>query len=300
MSENTIKPTIKSGSTIGEGFIAKETQPRSESVEITTFTNGARSKADDYLTIEEPLEILVCGKNIEEQTLAITMRTPGQDNELALGFLFTEGVITSASDVISLEHCRPPSPDGIHNAIRAELAPNVKINHDELQRHFLTTSSCGVCGKTSIDAVMRRKLSPIGQTFQIESHRILSLPEVIRTHQQEFALTGAIHACATFDTEAQILDLREDVGRHNAMDKLVGHLLLTQRLPLRNAGVLLSGRASFELLQKAAMAGAELVAAIGPPSSLARRLAQENAITLTGFHKPDGFNIYSSPKRIQD
>ncbi|MCZ6888823.1 MAG: formate dehydrogenase accessory sulfurtransferase FdhD [Gammaproteobacteria bacterium] len=255
------------------------------------------------ITLEEPLEIRLAhgsGDARTEQTISITMRTPGQDSELALGFLFTEGIVASANDVDSVEHCGPPSPDkGLQNVVKVELAPGVEFDSDLLARHFYTTSSCGVCGKTSIAAVrVNIPEYSADDTFSIDAATLGQLPARLTKDQGEFNRTGGLHASGLFDTAGKVAVLREDVGRHNALDKLVGSQLDAGTLPLHDRGIILSGRASFELLQKAAMAGCPFVASIGPPSSLAVELAEEQGISLVGFLKTHRFNIYTHPERI--
>jgi FdhD protein len=260
----------------------------------------ARSQSD-LVTIEEPLEIrLAClqdGTTVD-QSISVTMRTPGADTELALGFLVGEAIIEGPDDVISVDHCGPPSPDkGIRNVIRVNLADHVQVDTGGLLRHFYATSSCGVCGKASLDAVRVQISAPARSDFSIPAAALCALPDRLDAAQVEFPRTGGLHAVAAFDQQGRIVRLREDVGRHNAFDKLAGSYF--QEGGLDRCGVLLSGRASFELVQKAAVAGVTLVAAVGPPSSLAVELAEDQHITLVGFLKVDGFNVYSHPDRIE-
>ncbi|MCY4565831.1 MAG: formate dehydrogenase accessory sulfurtransferase FdhD [Gammaproteobacteria bacterium] len=259
-----------------------------------------RRPGSDVITVEEPLEIRLSytarGERVE-QSISVTMRTPGNDAELAVGFLAGEAIIRRASDVRLVEHCGPPSPDkGVQNVVRVELADDIGVDAGGLLRHFYTTSSCGVCGKASLDAV-RVQLQPRPPSaFSISTAALMGLPEALKARQTEFTSTGGLHATASFDSSGDILRVREDVGRHNAFDKLAGSYLADG--DLGRHGILLSGRASFELLQKAAVAGSPLVASIGPPSSLAVELAQDQGITLAGFLKPDRFNVYAGLKRI--
>ena len=263
---------------------------------------AGRRPDSDAVTVEEPLEIRLSyrarGERVE-QSISVTMRTPGNDDELAVGFLAGEAIVRRRSDVLRVEHCGPPSPDkGIRNIIRVELADDIGVDAGGLLRHFYTTSSCGVCGKASLEAV-RVQLEPRPpSSFRISAAALGGLPAALRARQTEFARTGGLHATATFDSAGAILRVREDVGRHNAFDKLAGSCLADGNLARH--GILLSGRASFELLQKAAVAGAPLVASIGPPSSLAVEMAREQGITLAGFLKPDRFNIYAGAERIAD
>lgn len=280
---------------------AAEQPPASLQVDIAAVSGRAAPRpASDIVTIEEPLEIrlsyLVKGERVE-QSVSVTMRTPGNDAELAAGFLVGEGIVKCLNDLRCIEHCDPPSPDkGIRNVLRVELADHAAVDPGGLLRHFYASSSCGLCGKASLEAVRVLLDRPPPSPFKIGAPALKRLPAALRARQAEFARTGGLHAAATFDRAGRVLRVREDVGRHNAFDKLVGACLAEGGL--RNCGVLLSGRASFELLQKAAVAGAPLVAAIGPPSSLAVELALDQGIALVGFLKPDRFNIYALPERI--
>jgi FdhD protein len=253
--------------------------------------------------VEEPLEVRVvhgpAGQR-SERSVAVTMRTPGDDLALALGFLHGEGVVRSMDDVVDLAHVEPPGVGaGASNVVRVELAPTATFDADGLTRNVYTTSSCGVCGKASIDAVRVHIPDYAGRdTFAIDDRVLGGLPARLRDQQQEFDRTGGLHACAAFDVNGRVTAVAEDVGRHNALDKLVGRFLSGGRLPLSGLGLLFSGRASFELVQKAAMAGCPFVAAIGPPSSLAVELAAEQRMTLVGFLRKDRFNIYTLPHRI--
>lgn len=256
------------------------------------------SEVNDTLATEEPLEIRLMygsGSNRIEKNISITMRTPGNDRELAIGFLFTEGIIHSISEVVGAEHL--PGSDG--NAIRVELSETANPDTSKLERHFYTTSSCGVCGKASIDAVKtvcNIKTSDTKTLFL--SELIYRLPDILRKQQEVFESTGGLHASALFDNEGNLLLTREDVGRHNALDKLIGAALEKDMLPLDKYLLLLSGRASFELIQKAAMAGIKFVTAVGAPSSLAVEMAKESDMTLIGFLRGERFNIYSGAERV--
>lgn len=253
---------------------------------------------DDLLTVEEPLEIRIGSRGQKTITLAITMRTPGNDAELAAGFLFAEGLVKNKHDLLELG----PDPEAINpdNSITATLASEAGYDTDRLQRHFFTNSSCGVCGKTSMQALEllhRPELS--AQQPLIASPTLCQLPQLLRQQQQQFSATGGVHSAALFSPTGQLLRLREDVGRHNAVDKLIGSLLLDEQLQnARQAVLLVSGRASFELVQKALMADIAFLAAIGAPSSLALQLADRHGMTLAGFLKADGFNVYTGSQRI--
>jgi FdhD protein len=258
--------------------------------------------ADDVVATEEPLEIRLgyfVGGEHREQSISVTMRTPGKDLELAVGFLYTEGIIRSADDVASVGPCGPPAADGLVNVVRVEIASGVAVDLDRLERHFYTSSSCGVCGKSSLEAVKvqsRFDLAPV--EFRVGHAALGGLPAALRARQDVFEQTGGLHASGLFDRDGLIRLVREDVGRHNALDKLIGNRLMEGALPLTGYGLVVSGRASFELMQKAMMAGCPLLAAVGAPSSLAVQLADEFGITLVGFLKQDRFNIYTRPDRI--
>lgn len=275
-----------------------------EVVTIEVIQEGSREQITDVVTSEEPLEIRLCfgpAAQRSELTIAVTMRTPGKDAELAIGFLFSEGVIRTADDLDNIEHCGPPSPDkGLHNVIKVELAAGVVFDPTRLERNFYTSSSCGVCGKTSIAAVLAQLPEParVPSTFRISADVLVTLPAELRNGQDEFLRTGGLHASATFDADGRIDRIREDVGRHNALDKLVGSQLTSGGVSLASHGLILSGRASFELVQKAAMAHCPFIAAVGPPSSLAVEFAREQGITLVGFLTAKRFNIYSHSQRI--
>lgn len=264
-----------------------------------------RQTTDDVVATEEPLEIRLeldgeGGRRIE-RSISITMRTPGNDEELALGFLFAEGIVRASADVTLARPCGPPAPNGLINVVRVELASGVGVDLDRLERHFYTSSSCGVCGKASLDAVAVQGRFDIGaNAFRIGARVLGGLPAALRSDQAVFEETGGLHASGLFDASGSILAVREDVGRHNALDKLIGSRLQMDALPLSDFGIVLSGRASFELMQKAMMAGCPVVAAVGAPSSLAVELAREFGITLVGFLRAERFNIYSCPERILD
>lgn len=279
-----------------------------ETRSVTRFRTGpgtaTEAEAEDRIAREEPLELrLAFGEHDlrQEASLSITMRTPGADVELAVGFLFGEGMIRGADDVTSVGPCGPPV-DGksIHNVVRVELAENVAVDPERLLRHFYTTSSCGVCGKASLDALrQQRQISAPDANFVVSADALRQLPGRLARDQATFAQTGGLHCAGAFDSEGVLSASFEDVGRHNALDKLVGASVLSGNLPWSSHGVMLSGRASFELLQKAMMAGAPLVVAIGAPSSLAIELAEEFGITLVGFLRDDGFNVYCHAQRVR-
>lgn len=247
----------------------------------------------DFLAVEEPLEIRLefAGK---QHSLSITMRTPGADFDLASGFLLTEGIIDRFDQISKIEHC-----DAQKNIVNVELASDVKIDFQRLQRHFYTSSSCGVCGKTSIEALQINACPDLSQNpTTIDASLIHSLPEKLREAQIVFSTTGGLHAAALFDRLGHLILLREDVGRHNAVDKLIGAQFRAGKFPLSENLLLVSGRASFELVQKALMAGAPILAAVGAPSSLAVELAENFGMTLMGFVRDQRFNIYCGAGRI--
>ncbi len=257
---------------------------------------GARAERPDTLAVEEPLAIRL-GCEVDglraRRDVSITMRTPGQDRELAVGFLFTEGIVAEAADVAGVRGCRSG------NAVRVDLRPGVAVDLARLDRHFYTTSSCGVCGKASLDAVrVACRTRPAPGVPSIDPGVIHRLPDRLRRAQAVFDRTGGLHASALFDPDGRLIEVREDVGRHNALDKLIGSQFLAGRTPLADSILLVSGRASFELVQKAAVAGIPILAAVGAPSSLAVTLAAELGLTLLGFVGPDRFNIYTGGDRI--
>ena len=270
---------------------------------ITRISGATRTSQDDLLAVEEPLEIRLgfeeAGKRVS-RSISITMRTPGDDEELATGFLFTESIIGKPGDIAFVKPCSTPSPDsGNHNAIRVELEAGVTVDLGRLQRHFYTTSSCGVCGKTSLDALRAAGATAVPVNGASFSKQMLStLPGHLRAAQRTFEETGGLHAAAAFDQAGELVVLREDIGRHNAVDKVIGALLSEDRLPAGDLGLMVSGRASFELMQKALLAGMPLLAAVSAPSSLAVQLAREFDLTLVGFLRGDTFNIYSGEERI--
>jgi len=284
----------------------------------------------DFVVVEEPLEIkLVMGQTLMvdskadalatsgaeseaksnaesqatspiEKPLSITMRTPGNDINLAVGFLFSEGIIKSQQDLVYIKTGNDPNG----NAIIAKLKPHVSVDLVKLERHFYTTSSCGVCGKTSMEAVEQQCNIELPKTlWKIEPSILYTLPDILRAEQSNFDQTGGIHGCALFDLGGKLIHTSEDVGRHNALDKLIGHLVLSNpdavnQIPLCNHILLLSGRISFELVQKAAMAGIRFIGAVGAPSSLAIDLAEDMGITLVGFLRNKRCNIYTHPHRV--
>jgi FdhD protein len=275
--------------------------PRIKSIQLIRQSKDASSQVDDLVVVEEPLEIrLGYGPESDRKqlSLSVTMRTPENDEELTIGFLYSEGIINETSDFLSVKYCEDL---GKHeqkgNVIRAELAPHVILDPSLFKRNFYTTSSCGVCGKASIDQV-RVQCEAISDSIEINKEILYQLPVTLQEAQLVFKLTGGLHASALFDVNGSLLFFREDVGRHNALDKLLGHIIISKFQSASSSILLLSGRISFELVQKAAHAGIPIIAAVGAPSSLAVELAEELGITLVGFLKEDKFNVYSHPRRL--
>jgi FdhD protein len=275
----------------------------SYAVDINKVVDGRLTDQHDEVAVEEPLEIRLAYSTPDgraTRSISITMRTPGNDPELAAGFLYSESIVRRHSDIAAIETCGPPAPDtGNHNVVRVELGSDVAVDLGRLQRHFYTTSSCGVCGKTSLDALRVMGVEPqTGNAVTFDRDMLTAVPDRLRAAQETFERTGGLHAAAAFDTAGNLLVTREDVGRHNAVDKVVGALLLEDRLPASELGLMVSGRASFELMQKALVAGMPLLAAVSAPSSLAVQLAQEFDVTLVGFLRGNDFNIYAGAQRI--
>jgi FdhD protein len=263
---------------------------------IRRLTHDGDVHRPDTLAVEEPFEIRVNGT-----PLTVTMRTPGDDVDLAHGFLLTEGVIGSREDVLTARYCAGSDVDGrnTYNLLDVRLAPDVPAPDPSVTRNFYTTSSCGVCGKAALDAVRLATRFPIDNHTDTVSSRVLAtLPDQLRNHQKVFETTGGIHAAALFTYDGVLLAVREDVGRHNAVDKVLGWALRTDRVPLHGCVLMVSGRASFELAQKAAMAGVPILAAVSAPSSLAVDVAQEQGITLIGFLRGETMNIYTGEQRV--
>ena len=261
-------------------------------------SSGMEERRDELAT-EEPLEIRLLWRG-ERRTVAVTMRTPGHDAELAVGFLFAEGIVERREHVLSVDHCTEPDAAGAcSNIVHVELgedAPEPRLG--TLDRHFFATSACGVCGKAGLDRLQVRMTGPLPEGPRVSPEVLRSLPARLRESQGLFEATGGLHAAALFDPAGDLLAVREDVGRHNALDKLLGWAFREGRLPLHGHLVLVSGRSSYEILQKCLVAGVPLVCAVSAPSSLAVELAERFGVTLIGFLRGDRFNVYSGAERI--
>ncbi len=257
----------------------------------------------DQVVVEEPMEIRVVfgpANKRSMRSVSITMRTPGNDEELAAGFLFTESILESPDQIAGIQ-VRGVDPDGQEtgNIVRVDIRPDVEIELGKLQRHFFTTSSCGVCGKASLEALNVQGLKPFqGDQFQIAAAAVRLLPELLRNQQATFDRTGGLHAAGLINAAGKIVLSREDVGRHNAVDKLVGRCFLDGKTPLTEYGMIVSGRVSFEITQKALVAGLPLIVAVGAPSSLAIEMAQHYRMTLVGFASAQRFNVYAGADRM--
>lgn len=276
----------------------------SRTVTVLRFSQGALRAHEDSLATEEPLEIKVTfvrGATVVSRSLSITMRTPGNDPELAAGFLFSEGLVRNPGDIESIERSDPlhSTPDA-QNRVRVVLRAGVEVDLQRLERHFYTTSSCGVCGKTSLDALTsQHDLRLHDSGLVMDAERILGMPKTLRNAQTLFEQTGGLHGAALFDPSGTLVCAREDVGRHNAVDKVIGSQFLAGLAPLSERVLLVSGRASFELMQKALVAGIPVLAAVGAPSSLAVDLARTYGATLLGFVRDGRMNVYSGAHRLK-
>lgn len=276
--------------------------PNTSCIEVRRVAGDLATQGNDKVAIEEPLEIQIGLERRGMRTVrsvSVTMRTPGNDDELATGFLFGEGILNRPSDVARIEF--PDLEGGSAKAVRVHLKAGIQFDPKQLERHFYTTSSCGICGKASLEAVRRmaRRLRPCtDDALRVSPEIVHRLSERLRGSQQIFELTGGLHAAALFDAAGNLCSVREDVGRHNAVDKVIGSEWLDGRIPLSDRILLVSGRASFELIQKAVRAGLPVFAAVGAPSSLAIELAEACGLTLLGFVRDARFNIYSASHRL--
>ncbi|QLQ38512.1 formate dehydrogenase accessory sulfurtransferase FdhD [Micromonospora robiginosa] len=265
-----------------------------------TGDRRTRVRRQDTLAVEEPLEIRVgpAGPG-RRRPLAVTMRTPGDDLDLAIGFLLTEGLIRSAEDVHTAQLCAGADTPNTYNVVDVVLSPGVPEPTTDPARNFYTTSSCGVCGKASIESVRTRSRFAVREDpLEVTAELLAALPDRLRAAQRAFDRTGGLHAAGLFDADGELLVLREDVGRHNAVDKVIGWAARADRLPLAGHVLLVSGRASFELTQKAWMAGVPLLAAVSAPSTLAAELAEEAGMTLVGFLRGPTMNVYTGTQRV--
>jgi FdhD protein len=264
-------------------------------VPVVRVGRAGASRPEDAVAIEEPLEVRLHGK-----PFAVIMRTPGADKELAAGFLLSEGVLTSSADLGAVEHCRHPHHPQFHNIVdvfvRAAARKNLERHLSE-RRNVLANSSCGLCGRVTIESLQCRATA-LPVTWAIEAARAADFPNLLRSHQPLFDETGGLHAAGLFTKDGDHLAIAEDVGRHNAVDKVIGRMLIDERLPLSSAALVVSGRTSFEIVQKAWLAGIPLICAVSAPSSLAIELAAEAGITLLGFARGTGFNVYSHHDRL--
>jgi FdhD protein len=262
---------------------------------VTAVRDGVPTERPDRLAAEEPMEIRVGGPGQEAEAVAVTMRTPGHDFELAVGFLFTEGLVAGRSDVAAVRYCDLPEGEQYYNVVTVNLTR--PFDRAGQQRNFYATSSCGVCGKASLEQVEVR-CEPVATGPTVGASVLRTLPDGLRAGQRIFDQTGGLHAAGLFDPEGGLVALREDVGRHNAVDKLAGHALLAGDLPLAERVLMVSGRVSFEIVQKAAVAGVPVVCAVSAPTSLAVEAAERFGMTIVGFLRERGFNVYSRPERI--
>jgi FdhD protein len=261
--------------------------------QVSEWDEGKVWRKEDYLAAEEPLEIRV-GKN----PLSVTMRTPGNDLELAAGFLFTEGLVEGGEEILKLESNEDGSKANRGNVVQVKLAPEATPDLGKMRRHFFAASSCGICGKASIDSVRSRTLHPPNSKFRVTGEVLIGLPDSLRDSQAVFGRTGGLHAAALVDARGKLLVLREDIGRHNAVDKVIGWALLENRVPLTESILFVSGRGGFEIVQKAIVAGLPVVASVSAPSSLAVQLARELQLTLVGFLRGRRFVVYAGDERI--
>ncbi len=306
MSEPRLIPIVSARAGDANAGSAPLAESRGEGIArlaVERVSAAARTDALDAVAIEEPLEIRLdyeLDGQRARRSLAITMRTPGDDGDLAAGFLLAEGIVRDPADILSIAPCGRPAAPGLRNVIRVELHPSVRLDLPRIERHSYTSSSCGVCGKTSIEALEFSCTRPLpsGQPA-IDPGVVGRLPAVLRDAQRVFESTGGLHAAALFTPDGRLVALREDVGRHNAVDKVIGSQFLAGLLPRHDVVMLVSGRASFELVQKALMGGIAVLAAVGAPSSLAVELAQRFDLTLLGFVRDGRFNIYSGGTRVE-
>jgi FdhD protein len=269
---------------------------KARSVDLTKVSecdDGKLRRKDDYLAAEEPLEI-----RVGDDPLSVTMRTPGHDRELAAGFLFTEGLIQRREQILKLENAEPQDGTTRGNVMEAELTPDAAPDFVKMKRHFFAASSCGICGKASIDSIRSRLLAAPNPDFRLDAEILVRMPDALRDAQDVFQRTGGLHAAALFSPQGKLLVLHEDIGRHNAVDKVIGWALLEGLVPLSDSVLLVSGRGGFEIIQKAIVAGVPVLASVSAPSSLAVQLARELRLTLIGFLRGRRFVIYAGEERV--
>jgi len=284
-----------SGASAGDPGLPRK-QRSIDLTQVSEWDEGKVHRKEDYLAAEEPLEI-----RIGEHPLSVTMRTPGDDLDLAAGFLLTEGLVQRREQIVALDHDPgdPDNPGAMRgNVVRVELAPEAMPDFDKMRRHFFAASSCGICGKASIDSVRARAMQPPNPNFRLDPDVLVRLPDTLRASQAVFGRTGGLHAAALFDAKGELLILREDIGRHNAVDKVIGWAIRNDRMPLANVALLVSGRGGFEIIQKAIVAGLPVVASVSAPSSLAVQLAREMSLTLIGFLRGQRFVVYAAEDRL--
>lgn len=279
-------------------------QPNQISRKVLRLRAGEVVERPDVVAAEEPLEVRLQWQGedgLNQKSIAVTMRTPGDDFELAAGFLFSEGIIDGRNDVADVAYCLDADidEDQRQNIVTVTLTPGLQFDMSRLDRNFYTTSSCGVCGKATLEALEIQGCDVLGSGLSVAFDVVCHLPETLRKAQAVFEATGGLHAAGLFRADGSLIALHEDVGRHNAMDKLVGAQLFENHLPLEDAVLMLSGRCSFELVQKALRARIPVVASVGAPSSLAVDVAESFGMTLCGFVRPDGFNVYTGGQRIE-
>ena len=267
---------------------------------VTSFDDGHARQRRDQVVTEEPLEVRVVAAG-ESRTVAITMRTPGADFELGAGFLFAEGVVTAKEQITGISYCQDSDlpKEQLYNIVIVELGSGARPDLDSLERHFHVSSACGVCGKASLEAIALRGVKAVPDGPTIGPEIIASFPDKLRDAQKLFATTGGIHAAGLFTPDGALVEVREDVGRHNAVDKVLGWALLDGRLPLGDHILMVSGRSSFEIAQKALAAGVPVVCSVSAPSTLAIDVANEFGMTLVGFVRDGRFNVYAGPERIR-
>jgi FdhD protein len=264
-------------------------------VPVHRVSDAARLDAHDAVAVEEPLEI-----RLHDRPFVVIMRTPGSDRELTAGFLLSEGIISHSDDLGAVEHCRHPDHPDVHNVVNVFFRREVAERVDRLlaeRRNVLSNSSCGICGRVTIESLATRT-APLGATHRFDVEMLQSLPVELRRRQHVFDQTGGLHGAALFTARGEYVEAAEDVGRHNAVDKVVGRMVLEDRVPLASHALVVSGRASFEIVQKAWLAGIEVICAVSAPSSLAVELAQQANITLIGFARARSFNVYTHPVRL--